>query len=106
MNAASRTTRRRSEHAGDGPGDPGDCREVLAGLEPDSVSAVVTDPPYMLKFLGKRWDDPGAFVERRPDRAVNSISSVVTITRAIRRIRLGHDWLKAAGSRVARTLGV
>ena len=32
----------------------GDCREVLPTLGP--VSAVVTDPPYGIKFMGKRWD--------------------------------------------------
>jgi DNA modification methylase len=42
----------------------GDCIEVMAGLEADSVDAVVTDPPYGLEFMGKEWDafrsdDPG-----------------------------------------------
>ena len=34
----------------------GDCREVLQTLPDDSVDAVVTDPPYGLSFMGKRWD--------------------------------------------------
>jgi DNA modification methylase len=34
----------------------GDCREILQGLPDDSVDAVVTDPPYGLAFMGKRWD--------------------------------------------------
>lgn len=29
----------------------------LAGLDPASVHAVVTDPPYGLAFMGKSWDD-------------------------------------------------
>ena len=33
----------------------GDCREVLPGLGL-AVDSVVTDPPYGLKFMGKRWD--------------------------------------------------
>ena len=37
----------------------GDCRAVLAGMEPASVDAVVTDPPYELAFMGKRWDAAG-----------------------------------------------
>lgn len=45
----------------------GDCREVMAGMEPGSVDAVVTDPPYGLNFMGKKWDAPGSFVERRPE---------------------------------------
>jgi DNA modification methylase len=34
----------------------GDCRTVMAGMEPNSVDAVVTDPPYGLEFMGKEWD--------------------------------------------------
>ena len=34
----------------------GDCREVMAQLDPDSVDAIVTDPPYGLGFMGKGWD--------------------------------------------------
>jgi site-specific DNA-methyltransferase (adenine-specific) len=34
----------------------GDCLEVLKGMADDSVDAVVTDPPYGLSFMGKRWD--------------------------------------------------
>ena len=34
----------------------GDCLDVLAGIEPASVDAVVTDPPYGLEFMGKEWD--------------------------------------------------
>ena len=34
----------------------GDCLEVLKILPADSVDAIVTDPPYGLSFMGKRWD--------------------------------------------------
>ena len=34
----------------------GDCLEVLATLPDACVDAVVTDPPYGLAFMGKRWD--------------------------------------------------
>ena len=34
----------------------GDCVEVMAAMEPASVDAVVTDPPYGLEFMGKEWD--------------------------------------------------
>ncbi|MFN9287603.1 MAG: DNA methyltransferase, partial [Planctomyces sp.] len=34
----------------------GDCREILQGLPDESVSAIVTDPPYGLAFMGKKWD--------------------------------------------------
>ena len=35
----------------------GDCREILPQL--DKVSAIVTDPPYELNFMGKKWDNSG-----------------------------------------------
>lgn len=34
----------------------GDCLEVMKSLPDNSVDAVVTDPPYGLSFMGKRWD--------------------------------------------------
>jgi len=37
----------------------GDCIEVMAGMEPDSVDSIVTDPPYGLGFMGKAWDSRG-----------------------------------------------
>ena len=34
----------------------GDCIEEMKLLEPNSVDAIVTDPPYGLSFMGKNWD--------------------------------------------------
>ena len=34
----------------------GDCLEVLRGMAENSVDSIVTDPPYGLRFMGKRWD--------------------------------------------------
>jgi hypothetical protein len=34
----------------------GDCLDVLRTLASDSVDSIVTDPPYGLSFMGKRWD--------------------------------------------------
>lgn len=34
----------------------GDCLDVLKTLPDCSVDSVVTDPPYGLSFMGKRWD--------------------------------------------------
>ena len=34
----------------------GDCLDVLATLEPDSLDACVTDPPYGIGFMGREWD--------------------------------------------------
>ena len=40
----------------------GDALDVMRGVDPKSVDAVVTDPPYGLSFMGKNWDHgiPGA----------------------------------------------
>ena len=35
----------------------GDCIETMNALPPESVDAIVTDPPYGLGFMGKKWDD-------------------------------------------------
>jgi DNA modification methylase len=37
----------------------GDCLDVMAGMDPESVDAIVTDPPYGLEFMGKAWDSLG-----------------------------------------------
>lgn len=34
----------------------GDCLEVLKGMPDNSVDSIVTDPPYGLSFMGKKWD--------------------------------------------------
>jgi site-specific DNA-methyltransferase (adenine-specific) len=34
----------------------GDCLDVMAGMEAESVDTVITDPPYGLEFMGKEWD--------------------------------------------------
>ena len=33
-----------------------DCRQAMAAMEPESVDAIVSDPPYGLSFMGKGWD--------------------------------------------------
>ena len=37
----------------------GDCLEVLAGLPENSIDTCITDPPYELGFMGKKWDSSG-----------------------------------------------
>jgi site-specific DNA-methyltransferase (adenine-specific) len=34
----------------------GDCLDKLKELEANSVDSIVTDPPYGLSFMGKKWD--------------------------------------------------
>lgn len=37
----------------------GDCVEVMADMDAESIDAIVTDPPYGLEFMGKEWDRLG-----------------------------------------------
>lgn len=37
----------------------GSCLDRLKELDAESVDAVVTDPPYELGFMGKKWDSSG-----------------------------------------------
>jgi site-specific DNA-methyltransferase (adenine-specific) len=37
----------------------GDCRGIIATLPDNSVDSIVTDPPYELGFMGKKWDATG-----------------------------------------------
>jgi DNA modification methylase len=37
----------------------GDCLETLKTLPDNSVDSIVTDPPYELGFMGKKWDSTG-----------------------------------------------
>jgi site-specific DNA-methyltransferase (adenine-specific) len=36
----------------------GDCIDVMRRMPDCSVHAIVTDPPYGLEFMGKKWDSP------------------------------------------------
>jgi site-specific DNA-methyltransferase (adenine-specific) len=37
----------------------GDCREIIATFPDCSIDSIVTDPPYELGFMGKKWDSSG-----------------------------------------------
>ena len=34
----------------------GDCIETMNAMPPESIDAIVTDPPYGLGFMGRKWD--------------------------------------------------
>jgi site-specific DNA-methyltransferase (adenine-specific) len=42
----------------------GDCVELMRGMPDCSVDAIVTDPPYELSFMGRRWDASGIAYSR------------------------------------------
>lgn len=37
----------------------GDCRQIIKTIPDNSVDSIVTDPPYELGFMGKKWDGTG-----------------------------------------------
>jgi hypothetical protein len=37
----------------------GNCLEILKGIESDSIDSVVTDPPYEILFMSRKWDNTG-----------------------------------------------
>ena len=63
----------------------GECLDVLATLEPESVDACVTDPPYGISFMGREWDTfmPAEALDRvvqtvghsRPQRAIGAYTT-------------------------------
>lgn len=44
----------------------GDCVELMATMEPESIDAIVCDPPYGLEFMGEEWDRLDAGDSRQP----------------------------------------
>ena len=36
-----------------------DCLVKMVELEADSIDAIITDPPYELGFMNKKWDNTG-----------------------------------------------
>lgn len=48
----------------------GDCRNVLAELPENFISACITDPPYNYEFIGHKWDN--AEINRRKTRIQDS----------------------------------
>lgn len=70
----------------------GDCREVMRTLEPESVTAIVTDPPYALQNLAE-WDTDIAF---KPD----------VWREALRVLKPGGHLIAFAGARTYHRLAV
>ena len=63
----------------------GDCLDVLRQMPEASVDAVVTDPPYGLSFMGKRWD--------------YDVPSVEVWAECLRVLKPGGHLLAVAGTR-------
>jgi hypothetical protein len=70
----------------------GDCLEVLRGMPDCSVDAVVTDPPYGLSFMGKKWD--------------YDVPSVEVWAECLRVLKPGGHLLAFAGTRTQHRMAV
>jgi site-specific DNA-methyltransferase (adenine-specific) len=70
----------------------GDCLEVMRILPDCSVDAVVTDPPYGLAFMGKRWD--------------YDVPSVEIWAECLRVLKPGGHLLAFAGTRTQHRMAV
>lgn len=55
----------------------GDCRDVLLSIQEQSISCVITDPPYNYEFIGRQWDHDE--INRRLTRIQNSSTLVKNI---------------------------
>ena len=55
----------------------GDCRFQLKQLDDESISCVVTDPPYNYEFIGRNWDHDE--ITRRKERIQDSSTLVKNI---------------------------
>jgi site-specific DNA-methyltransferase (adenine-specific) len=70
----------------------GDCLDVLRTLPDCSVDSIVTDPPYGLKFMGKRWD--------------YDVPSVEVWAECLRVLKPGAHLLAFAGTRTQHRMAV
>jgi DNA modification methylase len=70
----------------------GDCLDVLRTLADNSVDSVVTDPPYGLSFMGKRWD--------------YDVPSVEVWAECLRVLKPGGHLLAFAGTRTQHRMAV
>jgi site-specific DNA-methyltransferase (adenine-specific) len=70
----------------------GDCLEVLRSMPDCSVDSIVTDPPYGLSFMGKKWD--------------YDVPSVDVWVECLRVLKPGGHLLAFAGTRTQHRMAV
>lgn len=70
----------------------GDCLERMRELPDNSVDSIVTDPPYGLSFMGKKWD--------------YDVPSVEMWTECLRVLKPGGHLLAFAGTRTQHRMAV
>lgn len=70
----------------------GECLEVLKSMPDASIDAIVTDPPYGLSFMGKKWD--------------YDVPSVEIWAECLRVLKPGGHLLAFAGTRTQHRMAV
>lgn len=70
----------------------GNCLEAMRAMPADSVDSIVTDPPYGLNFMGKKWD--------------HSVPSVEIWAECLRVLKPGGHLLAFAGTRTQHRMAV
>jgi site-specific DNA-methyltransferase (adenine-specific) len=70
----------------------GDCLEKLKDLEDNSVDSIITDPPYGISFMGKKWD--------------YDVPSVALWQETLRVLKPGGHALVACGTRTQHRMAV
>lgn len=70
----------------------GDCLDTLRGMADNSVDSIVTDPPYGLAFMGKKWD--------------YDVPSVEIWAECLRVLKPGGHLLAFAGTRTQHRMAV
>ena len=70
----------------------GDCLEILRSMPDCSVDSIVTDPPYGLSFMGKKWD--------------YDVPSVEVWVECLRVLKPGGHLLAFAGTRTQHRMAV
>ncbi len=68
------------------------CLDAMKEMETNSVDSIVTDPPYGLSFMGKKWD--------------YEVPSVAIWVEALRVLKPGGHLLACAGSRTYHRMAV
>lgn len=70
----------------------GDSLDILKGMPDNSVDSIVTDPPYGLSFMGKKWD--------------YDVPSVEIFEQCLRVLKPGGHLLAFAGTRTQHRMAV
>lgn len=53
----------------------GDSFELLKGIPDNSVAAFILDPPYMIGFMNKGWDDPSSAFDEEDEEVEESVDA-------------------------------